>query len=124
MSSKSSAKQSPGTKSKAIVKTKTENQATSLTYEAMIKKVFTSVLHKNRKIKDQGATYQQIWKEMTAMFGDQVKKKLFLARLKKAAVSKDTAGDKKGVLVKWELNRYKYIEAAAPAAKIATKKAD
>lgn len=57
----------------------------NLTYEAMIKQAFVETFNKVKKLRDQGVTYQTLWKEIETRHKE-ASKKMFLQRLKKSKV--------------------------------------
>jgi hypothetical protein len=73
------------------------------TYGQMVAHLFQDEFNKSRKNKENGVTYQQIWKSMQEKFPHTHKDK-FLQRLKKL-VNQD---HKEGKLVKTEQGRYKF----------------
>ena len=81
----------------------------------MIKQAFTDNFNKSKKMRDQGVTYQQIWKEVSEKHGD-TKKNILLNRLKKITdgggevdPKKQEKSKKFGIFTKMEgKNRYKF----------------
>lgn len=47
----------------------------NITYEAMIKQAFVETFNKIKKLRDQGVTYQNIWKEIETRHKEANKKK-------------------------------------------------
>ena len=85
-----------------------------ITYESMIKQVFVDNFNKSKKLRDQGVTYQQIWKEVSEKYSD-AKKNILLSRLKKITDGGDEDSKKQekakkfGLFTKLEgKNRYKF----------------
>ena len=83
---------------KTMTSTALPEKVSHLTYEGMITQSFKEVFLKNRKYRDQGVTYQTIWKQIQERHKE-ANKKVFLQRLKKTKVLKKVDGK----------NRYKII---------------
>ena len=82
----------------------------------MIKEAFVENFNKSKKMRDQGVTYQQIWKDISERHTE-AKKNILLNRLKKVCCSSETDDATKnqekykkyGMISKTAgKNRYKY----------------
>ena len=92
---------SPGAKSNKTNKTtktqKTEAQTNAhterdsdnrMTYTQMIANLFTEEFNKTKKVRDNGVSYQQVWKSMNIKWNT-TKKEVCLRRLKQMAAKHD-----------------------------------
>ena len=74
-----------------------------LTYGEMISELFTTIFHKEKKHRDNGVTYQLIWKELEAKY-PHTNKHQYLIRLKQITGKPS----KFGILEKNEKGRFKF----------------